>query len=92
MLFSQSPSLRALFFVVVVVDDDPVSFCICWKICLKGNKPQYLRCPLRWIRVSCGCGRTGDSQLADLVAGLGPGGIFGLGGAAGELQVPSALP
>lgn len=93
MLFPQSPSLRALF-VVVFVDDDPVSFCICWKICLKGNKNPNLGCPLRWLRVPCGCGRRGDSQLADWVAGLGtaaPRGILGLGGAAG-LQFPPAFP
>lgn len=70
MLFSQSPSLRALS-VVIFVYGNPVSFCICWKICLKGNKNHNFRCPRGWIRVPCGCGRRGNSQLADLVAGLG---------------------
>lgn len=86
MLFPQSPSLRALF-VVVFVDDDPVSFCICWKICLKGNKNPNLGCPLRWLRVPCGCGRRGDSQLADWVAGLGtaaPRGYWGWEGLQGS--------
>lgn len=31
------------------------------KICLKGNKNHNLRCPLKQIRVSSGCGRRGDS-------------------------------
>lgn len=60
------------------------------KICLKGNKNHNLRCPLQWIRVSCGCGRGGDSQLAELVAGTGTGGIFGLGGAAGTQEGSSS--
>lgn len=60
-------------------------------MCLKGNKNHNLHCPLQWIRVSCGCGRGGESQLADLVAGLGTGRIFGLGGAAG-IQEGSSSP
>lgn len=95
MLFSQSPSLRALFFVVAVYDD-PVAFCICWKICLKGNKNHNLHCPLKWIRVSSGCGRRGDSlplPAGRFGAGLGTAAprIFGMGGAAGP-QESSSFP
>lgn len=95
MLFSQSPSLRALFFVVVVVVyDDPVSFCICWKICLKGNKNPNLRCPRKWIRVSCGCGREGTPSCPVWWLGWGQGGYLGWEGlqALGRAPVPLCLP
>jgi len=72
-LFSQSPSLRALFLLFI---NDTVSFCICWKICLKGNKNHNIRCPLRSIRFSSGRGRRGSHSCshppnqAAAVAGL----------------------
>lgn len=89
MLFSQS---EGTFFVAVVCDD-PVSFCICWKNMFKGKQKSWFTlsseadpCFL-WMWQERGLTPTPSWQIWGLGWGQQlPGGIFGMGGAAGTQE------